>query len=557
MQPPKKTTPIRDALRSKIGVDTAPAPVAPEKDAVDEGRKPTSARRKDTAAIKARAIELYGIPAAGLAPILPIESSFKFSPLDTDAEFQPLHVEGLLEQASRLLERCTTIRAEYERLQLDKWKLQVELDRFFRLQAIHDRERAAGLDTLAYERAVFEAGAEKSIEDNHRNSDAQFKALLDDLLASGFNRRLAAHELTAWLSAYPLKDRDLTGDDASYTFDGARKSKPEHLFEAARMEADQAAWEQAYTLLAQRFGATAESEAGRLRSESYHRLSQWSMADIAFRGERAQVESDAGWERVYQGQSPRGVLNYGERIAALESLFAHDFREALARLTAARRGLKDLYDFTPAFPQEGSPGYLDGVGLWARNAMHRIEQIAQSDQCYVLALSVKDLAKSRWEAGRAASEWTFDVPSELFPGQSHVRLRGVSMAVVGQKAEPPELAPKAAAPKQAPAKADPPKPDGFWSARVSAPVGGVVRPAAGEAREIDQKSAPSCFLGCVADRDSVHAREIAGASALRNASPIGQQWRVSLSPKSTGGTATADLQDVQVFLHVAVRSLKS
>jgi hypothetical protein len=181
------------------------------------------------------------------------------------------------------------------------------------------------------------------------------------------------------------------------------------------------------------------------------------------------------------------------------------------------------------------------------------------EQNYVLAVSLKQLTNSQWEAGRAASAWTFDVPDDLFAGQANVRLRGLSVSVVGSVPELPE-GQKPAAPRQVASKVDAPKAEaskaeGFWSARISPPATATMRTIAGTARELDQKSLPACFLGRVTDRGSSQEPEIAGATVLHNASPIGKQWKLSLSPKSTDGMETAKLQDVQIALYVAVRGV--
>ena len=552
----KKTSPEREGLRAKAGLAVGPHPrIAVDQQAIDEGRKPFVSQRKDIAALRAKATELYGVPAAGLPAIPAIESLFKFSALESDGELNYLQVESLLDQAAGLLERCTQARSERDRLQREKWTLQLELERFLRLDGIQERERQAGLDTLPYERAALESGAENSLETNHRSAEAELKDLTEELVASGFNKRMAARELAAWLAAYPLKDTDLRGDDASYIFDGIAKAKPDHLFEAARLEADEDAWELVADLMARRFAAMGASEAGRLRKESLDLEAKWALAEIGFRTERSQAERDAFWEKVYQAQSPGGLFNWSERIAPIERHFSIDFREALALLAAARRGLKELYDYAPPFPEEKAPGYLDEVALWVRTARNWIRQLAQRDQDYVLAVSVRELAKSQWEAGRSAAQWTFEVPEELFADQSQVRLRGVGLAVVGE----PEPAADAGAQKSKAGKieAAPEKPRGFWSARVSVPPTATVRLASGTTSELDQKALPVCYLGRVADRDSPHAPEIAGSIPLHNASPIGKQWKLTLAPKSTDGAMTADLRDVQLYLHVAVRSLKA
>ncbi len=539
MQSPKKTTTVRDALRATAGLAVeTPTPVSIDKEAVAEGRKQLPSQRQDLAALKTKAAELYGRPVA--APLLPIEASFKFTPAESDREFNYLHVEPLLLHACALLERCETYRSKRDELQAAGWKLRLELQQFLQLDQIADQERETGAGTLAYERAVFESAAEQSLEENHRNAEAQLKALVTDLVGSGLNRRMAARELAAWLSAYPLKDADLRGDDAAYTFDGARKTKPEHLFEAARREADEDAWEQIYTLLFQRYSAMAESEAARLRRESLDLQMKASLANITFRRQRDQAVRDAVWEKIYQVSNPAGTLNYGARMVPLERDFSNDFREALACLIAAAQGLKEVYDYAPALPQEGTRGYFDDVMTWVRKARNRMTQFAQTEQRYVLALSLKDLMKAQWEAGHSAAEWTFDLSPELFTGQSYVRLRGLSVSVVGAEAETAR-------------KTEMPKAEGFWTARVSLPPKGALRNLSGATRELDQGSLPACYLGCVTDRDSAREPEIAGTRAWHNASPIGKQWKLALSRKSTDGTPVEALADVQLYLHLAVR----
>jgi hypothetical protein len=303
------------------------------------------------------------------------------------------------------------------------------------------------------------------------------------------------------------------------------------LFEAAHLEADEAAWELISDLMARRLAAMGASEAGRLRKESLELQAKWSLADIGFRGEKAQAERDALWEKVFQAQSAGGSFNTSERIAPIERRFSAEFREALARLAAARRGLKEVYDYAPAFPQEGTAGYFDDVTAWASAAKNRLAQFSGLDQNYVLAVSVKELAKTQWDAGRSSGQWTFDVPLELFEGQAHVRMRGVGLAVVGEK------------------------PLGFWSARLSLPAAATVRHISGASTALDQKSLPACFVGRVADRDSSHEAEIVGINIWQGASPIGKQWKLTLAPKSTDGTPTASLRDVQLYLHVAARGV--
>jgi len=298
----------------------------------------------------------------------------------------------------------------------------------------------------------------------------------------------------------------------------------------------------------------AASESGRLRKESLDIQAKWALAEIGIRREKSQAERDAFWEKVYQTVTPGGLFNYNERIAQLERHFSLSFREALARSALARRGLKELYDYGPPFPAEGTAGYFDEVLAWVEKAHNRLAQISQMDQHYVLAISIKELAKSQWDAGRSSSQWTFDLPEELFQGQAHVRMRGLGLAVAGPT-EATEPAPQKSKGAQK-TEVVPPKLQGYWSASLSLPARAAVRYLSGGSGELDQKSLPVAYLGRVGDLDSSHEPEVVGINAAHNASPIGKQWKLTLSPKSTAGSQTASLQDVLLYLHVAAIGLK-
>jgi hypothetical protein len=302
----------------------------------------------------------------------------------------------------------------------------------------------------------------------------------------------------------------------------------------------------------QRYLAFAEAEAGRARKQSAMQLANYSLAEISFRGEKGKVARDAMWEKVFQSQADGGVLNPHQKLAALDQAFAADFRDALARLNAANQGMKLLFGYDADLPKEGSTGYFDNVMQWARQARNWTAHFGQNDQRYTLAVSLKDLAPSQWEAGKAASEWTFGLPDSLFPGQSHVRLRGLKLQVVGGKTDDAEPAKAKAVAQKANPAPEPPRSPGFWSARISVPAIAGILDANGSRKELDQKNLPVCFLGSVSDREG----ELAGSGALHNASPLGNGWKLALSAKSTGGTQTTALQDILLFLDVAVRSQK-
>lgn len=80
------------------------------------------------------------------------------------------------------MDRCQSYRSQRDELQAAEWKQRLEFQQFLQLDRIADQERETSVDTLVYERAVLESGAEQSLEENYRNAEAQLKALVNDLV---------------------------------------------------------------------------------------------------------------------------------------------------------------------------------------------------------------------------------------------------------------------------------------------------------------------------------------------------------------------------------------
>src|SRR5262249_41111782 len=147
---------------------------------------------------------------------------------------------------------------------------------------------------------------------------------------------------------------------------------------------------------------------------------------------------------------------------------------------------------------------FDAVEAWVRQARNQIAQSAALDQTYVRAISLKDVTQTNWQPGLASGQWTFDLPDNLFAGQNQVRLRGIGLAVAGEKEQP---LPAGTPPPKT--KKEVQKPDGFWTASVNLPAAGSVKYVSGKGRDLDQKALPACFLGRVADQDSPREIEFA------------------------------------------------
>jgi hypothetical protein len=122
------------------------------------------------------------------------------------------------------------------------------------------------------------------------------------------------------------------------------------------------------------------------------------------------------------------------------------------------------------------------------------------------------------------------ISEDMFPNQRHIRLRGVGSAVRGTNIR------------------------GLWQAVLRAPTQSFCRHLSEKKETLDQRFVPSCYLGRVADRTPVRDPDIAGINALYNASPLGE-WNMVFHEKSTEGMEIDEVDDIQVELHIAMRSV--
>jgi hypothetical protein len=538
----KQTKTAADALKPTSTPAEKPLAVSPQTDtAVDKGREKLPRRFTDWDSVRDKALSVFQIPTSfkpaatstyAKSSLYAIEKSFKFSGLPTDQDFRSLHVEPLLDQAANLIDRCLVDRAQRDLYLVEWFKLKMELEQFLRLDDVLAREIAAGLYTLPYERAVRESAAENQIAFYYKNAMEQINRISarqssDD----SFNKQYGARQLAAWLNAFPLKADGLKGDDATYGWNTVKKTKPDHLYDAAVQGGLEELYSFYFSIYSQSDALQGTSEASRFRRESFDRLADWSNKDIDFRKERTQIARDIVEQKVYQTTLQDGVLNYLEKAQPIEARFQLDFREALARLVAVRQGMKELYGYSADFPVEGSTAYFDAVVLWIREAINWLVRFSRLEQNYVLPISLKNLKKKRLAERKDGDNWTFTISEDLFPNQRHVRLRGLGAAVVRDDGA-----------------------KGLWQMEITLPKDSSTRHLSGTAVKIDQARVPQCYLGRVVDRSSYRDAEITGINALHNASPFGS-WKLAMSHQSTLGTKSSSLDDVQIDLHLAVRTI--
>jgi hypothetical protein len=463
----------------------------------------------------------------------PIEKGFVFKKADEDEHYRILHVEPLLDQAANLLDRCVAARQERDQYAIEKFKLETDLDFFFKTDEINDREIKSGLYTVPYERAVYDALAESELE-------AYADAAKDELnkaifqLKRDFQTQLNARFAAIWIPTAPQYGQASNNDALPISYVSPPDEKPKDklavLQWVASVLAQSGLVNELYGLFAQYSSYRGTAGASGFRKQSMSELADWNQKDISFKRERKEAALAIAIKRANQTTTPNGVLNYSDKIDEIEKRFLLDYREAVARLNAVSVGLKQLYGYSdPQLGDVRTNMTFDETALWTRKAINWLVRFSRLEQNYVLPISVKRFTSS-WPDGLRKREWSFVLTEDAFPNQRNIRLRGVGAAVVGKDV------------------------DGLWRVVITPPKESFTRHhASGEVEKIDQSGLPNCVLGRVTSRYGYREAEITGINALYNASPFGQ-WLVSISGESIEGITTDKISDLQIDLHLAVRS---
>jgi hypothetical protein len=253
-------------------------------------------------------------------------------------------VEPLLDQAVNLLDRCLVDRAQRDLYLVEWFKLKMELEQFLRLDDVLKREIASGLYTLPYQRALQESAAEQRIPGFYDLAAFHIDRIIKrQTTDDSFNKQYWSRAASAWLNALPFTDEGWKGDVSLYSWDGVKKIKSNHIFDLAVIEVYEELYNFYASAYSQSCALTGTSEASRFRKESFDLLANWSKQDIDFRKERTQIARDVVEQKVYQSTLEAGILNYFGKAQPIEVRFQLDFREAIARLVAVRKGMKDLY----------------------------------------------------------------------------------------------------------------------------------------------------------------------------------------------------------------------
>jgi hypothetical protein len=482
-----------------------------------------------------------------------------------DESFRFWQVESLLDQAADLLDRGIRTRSEWNELAAKSFNLGLDLEEYYRIDAIHQEEIAKGIYTLPHKESIAEWNAASEQIYGHEVVSKILNSANDRYTdPARVQNEITWSQAAAWLSAVPTFQKEYNDNNVSgfqpYAPAGfPNGDKQGHMTLIAGEQTKVTQGTGFVSLNSQLEGEKTSSSAVTKRSQGTYERLRWTKADINFKRLRTMVTRQLADLKANAATMPEGVLNYPDRMAPIQARFDQDFGEALARIFVAQKGLRDIYGYEAPLPEivrafadqsvtPRSQKYFDDCLLWVRAAISWVIRFSQLDQNYVMAVSVRSLiGEQSWkqvvEAWKDNQEinkdfapitFGFDVSEALFPQQRHVRLRGVSAFVVGSDMK------------------------GVWQLTATPPKTSYCRHlSTGRGREgakitLNQQRVPPVRLGRVGLRESLQQPDITGVSALHNVSPFGR-WSVSVSGRSTGRTSVKEIDDVQLDFHVAMR----
>ncbi len=475
-----------------------------------------------------------GLDAPGQLCFERVEKNFQFRAVPEDDDFIFLHVEPLLDQAADLLDRGIRERMQWDDLAAKATTLGLELAEYKALDAIHAEEERDGYYSNEYLASQGEAAAANGSIPSLTEARNRM-GLVATTISGSYNKAYNAHRKSAWLNgivAYSFGDAPFKGY-VKHKWDGVDYTVSDLSIQAAETLADYN-FEQAYHgSLSQRESLNASIVGITWKKGFTDLINQWNGKNVSFRKRRTIAARNVQDVKARAATDADGLLNYGKRLPAIRDRFQSDFRNALARLKPAAKGLNELFGYDVALPADGtSISYFDDCLNWTRDAVHWLIRYARREQSSVVTISLRELVGAGWTDALIGGTLAVDIAESTFSGARGIRLRGVSMHYFLTATA--EYKPR------------------LLRARVKVPSSGLVRRLDGSAVQVDQSMLSTCHFGRVAERESTRIPDVFGAATLHNASPIGK-WTISIDGFVAQGTALADIDDIELDLHIGFR----
>lgn len=317
-------------------------------------------------------------------------------------------IEQQFDEFLKLVESCRSFRREYAedaRLYLE---VRLGLEEFFRIDAIHQQEVAAGAyelpwkDAVAQHQSTSERLAFEKWNENALTEVFKAPAQLDSASVEAF---IARNGEAARQSSNREEARAPTADVAKF-----------------RIELDRRQWVKALE------DSKAEVKSLTAIEAAMKSRAAYLGKDIGFRQARAAIARDLSYVKRLHHIAVGGPLNYAERIMATRALFNRYLVNAVDRALSIADGARRLYGLEIDRPELVDHKVLDSLSDWAQRTQELLGRRRRRERVACVSISIAgrfDRFRSRLDDGIS-----MELKASDFLNLSGAMLRGVAVELI-------------------------------------------------------------------------------------------------------------------------------
>ncbi len=474
--------------------------------------------------------------------------------------FNILHYEVLLAEATQMLERAFSIRAEHDRLMRETTSADAMSQEFKHNIQLIEKEVEVGRDGIDFEQAKQDLKVSENILKRLMTTQEVYLRELSGLIE------------TKWKPAqdgeyrFPAPPDDGMADPAPAN-DGAAGAEPQPTPRVERIEtagglaglgatlhSDQLteAGRKRETLLLdaeifrlKRDLETLRQDIIRHTASAASARRQIALLEVSHvnRASRRDFLQEQEAERLERRGQAGNAENTAEQVSTLQQRLQLEVQSASERVYCARAGILHIFGKNPLV-DERAPSFAGVVGdqlshLYSttRGLTEELSIMARSDQEITLRLSVKDLVAGQmlrggagWDADIKNRRFIFTIVPRLFPTARIVKLQSVAVSVTSTNAQRDVWQMILTMPDQ------------------KIPLRPITTMEALGATPAPSISIPEVFLGAVTHHHPDVFPDEAGGLGLMNVNPLGE-WTLAVQ----GGQGAVDgLQDIRLELRVVI-----
>jgi hypothetical protein len=484
-------------------------------------------------------------------------------------KYEALHCEFLLDRCVEFLNAALIDQQRYNETTAKAFQLSLELKEFLRLDALHEKERAAGAYEVPAYTASSEVAATAAAKTSLEDARTTFTAGRSYALNRTDHERIL-RQMLAFASAFPTTQREASearvqmskidlpkstnffndldfiepqrkgmiearlklppGSLASATVESdsiPQSPKPEFIQQiTARLtEADLVLRNTALAAQDLQIGASIVGAENRLFG--LQKAAEWAVKNRDFQSEKLSIARELNDEKQRAVTMAGGALNYAERLEYDRARFQFNLGKGLELALAAREGLGLVYGYTDNFSEDqNQASFFSRLWIWAQAAKDFVSRISEASQSVVFQLSLKDLNANVTRGTDGQQRWNFDIPENRFFDLRCLRLRGLSVYPMGRNIA------------------------GAWTGYIVPPKSlRFLHPGGGEGSR-EQPAPRPVYFGRASSWDPVRVPDVFGIVPLHNVSPLGK-WEIGLRGNSSAGTPLDAIDDLAIDLHVA------